>query len=235
MVSRQQAAADRRRPLRQDEDWNSAGARMFRRAGALVLCAALLVASAADSALAQRRKSAPTAPQSGDRRDQVVTAPGTPWHGRPYWLAMAQCGGFYFRLGNLYAEEAMRVRAAKPDPAATAELNRRAETAGRSAATFLDVAERFLSTDRSLAQEAAIHAYDGQVASAEKLKTVQAVLKAAESCPALHETCRTAVPKICGEKSAARTPPARFAGPGALRHTRAGDHSGGAQAGGKRT
>jgi hypothetical protein len=174
------------------------------RLGALLLCAAILLPheAAAQSRGKRKQQAAPQGPP-GDKRDQVVAAPGTPHHGKPYWLSMAQCGGAYFKLGNLYAEEATRVRAAKPDPAAAAELNRKAETAGRAAATFFDVAERFLMTDRSLSQEDAVQTFDGQAASTgDRLKSIEAAVKAAEPCPALHETCRASVPKICSDKSA---------------------------------
>lgn len=172
---------------------------MFRGLGVLLLCSLVLPAVAQ----AQRSKQQPAPAQpSGDRRDQVVAAPGTPYHGRAYWWAAAQCAGIYFKLGNLYAEEATRIRAAKPDPAAAAALNRSAESAGRSSASFYELAERFLAADRGLAQEAAVQAYDGQAAAAgDRLKSIDDAAKAANACPALLETCRGAVPKVCGEKA----------------------------------
>ena len=173
------------------------------RLGAALLCAAILVQDAAAQSRGQRKRE--TAPQGppGDRRAQMVAAPGTAYHGKAYWLGMAQCGGAYFKLGNLYAEEATRIRAAKPDPAAAAEFTRKSETAGRAAATFFDLAERFLMTDRGLSQEDAVHAFDGQATSTgDRLKTIDAAVKAVEPCPALYETCRTSAAKICSEKSA---------------------------------
>jgi hypothetical protein len=177
------------------------------RLGVLLLCAAILVQeAAAQSKGPQRKQAAPSGPP-GDRRDQVVAAPGTPFHGKSYWLSMAQCGGAYFRLGNFYAEEATRTRAAKPDPAAAAEFNRKAESAGRAAAVFFDLSERFLMTDRGLSQEDAVQTYDAQVVPAsDKNKKPEDIakdaLKASEPCPALQEACRTSVPKICSDKSA---------------------------------
>ncbi len=172
---------------------------MFRGLGFLLLCSLVAV----PIAQAQRSKQQPAPAQpSGDRRDQVVAAPGTPYHGRAYWWAAAQCAGIYFKLGTLYAEEATRIRAAKPDPAAAAALSRSAESAGRSSASFYEIAERFLATDRGLSQEAAVQAYDGQAAAAgDRHKSIDAAVKAAEACPALLETCRGAVPKICGERA----------------------------------
>jgi hypothetical protein len=175
---------------------------MFHGRGFRLLCGLLLCSLVAPAQAQQRKQSAP-AQQSGDRRDQVVAAPGTPYHGRPYWWAAAQCAGIYFKLGTLYAEEATRTRAAKPDPAAAAALNRKAESAGRSSASFFEIAERFLAADRSLSQEAAVQAYDGQAATAgDRLKSIDAAAKAAEACPALHETCRGAAPKVCGDRAA---------------------------------
>jgi hypothetical protein len=172
------------------------------RLGAVLLCAAILVQEAAAQSRGQRKKEAAPQGPPGDRRDQVVAAPGTAYHGKPYWLGMAQCGGAYFKLGNLYAEEATRVRAAKPDPAASAAFTKRSESAGRAAATFFEIAERFLMTDRGLSQEDAVQAFDGQAASTgDKLKSIEAAVKAAEPCPALHETCRASAAKICNDKS----------------------------------
>ena len=61
------------------------------------------------------------APVSIDKRDSLVAAPG-PFNGRPYWLALAQCGGIYFKLNTLYTDAAVRARVVKPDPKANAEL-----------------------------------------------------------------------------------------------------------------
>jgi hypothetical protein len=172
------------------------------RLGAVLLCAAILVQDAAAQSRGQRKKEAAPQGPSGDRRDQVVAAPGTAYHGKPYWLGMAQCGGAYFKLGNLYAEEATRTRQAKPDPAAAAGFTKQSESAGRAAATFFELAERFLMMDRGLSQDDAVQTFDGQAASTgDRLKSIEAAVKAVEPCPALHETCRTSVAKICSEKS----------------------------------
>src|SRR5690242_8146214 len=42
-----------------------------------------------------RERAAPEAPP--DKRDTVIAAPGSPYHGRAYWVALAQCGGVYFK------------------------------------------------------------------------------------------------------------------------------------------
>ena len=49
-----------------------------------------------------------------DKRDSVVAAPGA-FNGKPYWLALAQCGGTYFKLNVFYTDIATRARV-KPDP-----------------------------------------------------------------------------------------------------------------------
>ena len=61
----------------------------------------------------QRRQSEPAAPSVAvDKRDSVVGAPG-PYSGRAYWLALAECGGIYFKLNTLYTDVAVRARGAR--------------------------------------------------------------------------------------------------------------------------
>ena len=61
-----------------------------------------------------------------DKRDSVVAAPG-PFNGHPYWLALAQCGGIYFKLNVLYTDAAVHARVVKPDPRANAEYHQKAD------------------------------------------------------------------------------------------------------------
>src|ERR1700735_1368032 len=83
----------------------------------------LAVIAGATDALAQatRRKpppksSEPPAPAiSIDKRDSVVTTPGL-FNGRPYWLALAECGGIYFKLNIFYTDAAGPARAGAPHP-----------------------------------------------------------------------------------------------------------------------
>src|ERR1700684_2637767 len=93
---------------------------------------ALAVLAGATDALAQatRRKpppksSEPPAPAiSIDKRDSVVTTPGL-FNGRPYWLALAECGGIYFKLNIFYTDAAVHARVVKPDPRANAEYSQK--------------------------------------------------------------------------------------------------------------
>jgi hypothetical protein len=94
------------------------------------LLAVTLIAGAT-STLAQRPRHKPAhkpaeaaaPPISIDKRDSVVMAAG-PFDGRPYWLALAQCGGIYFKLNVLYTDAAVHARVVKPDPHADADLPR---------------------------------------------------------------------------------------------------------------
>ena len=93
--------------------------------------AALAFALAATSLHAQGRNrreprrpaelAAPTVPV--DKRDSLVGAPG-PYSGRPYWLALAECGGVYFKLNVLYTDVAVRARVVKPDSRVTPNIQR---------------------------------------------------------------------------------------------------------------
>ena len=57
---------------------------------------------------------------SVDKRDTVVQASGA-FSGHPYWLALAQCGGIYFKLNVLYTAVAVRARVVSPDPKVNSE------------------------------------------------------------------------------------------------------------------
>ncbi|MGD0332602.1 MAG: hypothetical protein ABSA90_05035 [Xanthobacteraceae bacterium] len=134
-----------------------------------------------------------------DKRDSVVAMPGA-FAGRPYWLALAQCGGIYFRLNVLYTDAAVRARVVKPDPMANAEFTKKLNEAIRTATTYFDGAEHFLMNDRGLERADAVLTYDGQSrAAGERLKTIEAALTAAKACPALYQACQQAYSKQCYE------------------------------------
>ncbi len=134
-----------------------------------------------------------------DKRDSVVAAPGA-FAGHPYWLALAQCGGIYFKLNILYTDIAVRARVVKPDPRTNAEYSKKLTEAIKTATTFFDGAEHFLMTERGLERADAVLAYDGQSrAAGDQLKTIDAALAAANACPALYQTCQQAFSKQCSE------------------------------------
>jgi len=150
----------------------------------------------------QQRRAAPAPAVPAvplDKRDSVVAAPGA-FNGRPYWLALAQCGGIYFKLNILYTDAAIRARVVTPDPKANAEYTKKLNQAIMTATTYFDGAERFLMTDRGLERADAVLTYDGQSrATGERLKTVEAALAAAKACPLLYQACRRAFAKECSE------------------------------------
>ncbi len=140
---------------------------------------------------------APAAPV--DKRDRVVTAPAA-FVGRPYWLALAQCGGIYFKLNMLYTDIAVHARAVKPDPKINAEYTKKLNEAINAATVFFDGANQFLMTDRGIERDDAVLIYDGQSRTAgDRAKTVDEALAAARSCPALYEACQQAHAKECSE------------------------------------
>lgn len=151
----------------------------------------------------QRHAPEPAAPAiSVDKRDAIVTAPGA-FNGRPYWLALAECGGRYFKLNVLYTDDAVQARVVKPDPKAAAEYTKKLHEAIRTATTYFDAAEHFLMTDRGIERADAVLTYDGvSRAAGEHLKTVEATLAAIKGCPALFQACREAYPKQCSERPA---------------------------------
>jgi hypothetical protein len=132
----------------------------------------------------------------------MVSLPGT-FSGRPYWLALAECGGTYFKLNALYTDAAVHARVVNPDPHANAEFTRKLNEAIRIATTYFDAAERFLATDRGLDRNNAVLTYDGQSrAAGDRVKTIEAGLAAAKACPALYQACEQAYAKACSEKLA---------------------------------
>jgi hypothetical protein len=171
----------------------------------LVVCA---VASAAHAQSSQQRREQKRAPEPAapavpiDKRDSTVTAAGA-FNGHPYWLALAQCGGIYFKLNVFYTDIAVRARVVKPDPTANAEYSKKLTEAIKTATTFFNGAERFLMTDRGLERADAVLTYDGPSrAAGEKLKSVDAALAAAKACPALYQSCHDAFAKQCSESLA---------------------------------
>jgi hypothetical protein len=166
---------------------------------ALTFIAATSAAAQTHHRRAPSEDEIPPPPLAGDRRDTAV--PAGAFSGRPYWLALAQCGGFYFKLNALYTDAAVHARVVNPDPRANAEFTRKLNDAIRIATTYFDAAERFLAADRGLDRDNAVLTYDGQSrAAGDRVKTVDAGLAAAKACPALYEACREAYPKACGER-----------------------------------
>ena len=146
----------------------------------------------------QREKAAPPPPP--DRRDRLVNAPGTPFHGRAYWQALAQCGGIYFKLNTLYANAAIHAKVVKPDPAANARFSKQSNTARRTATIFFEATERILMADRSVTREQAAVTYDARATDeGERQKTAEAAENAVKPCAALYQACREAFAKMCPE------------------------------------
>lgn len=169
----------------------------------IVVASALVVATAAQAQSHHRRASReaePSAPAVAvDKRDSIVAAAG-PFLGRPYWLALAQCGGIYFKLNTLYTDAAVQARVVSPDPRANAEFTKKLNEAIRTASTYFDAAERFLMTDRGIERDEAVLTYDGQSQTAgDRLKTIDAALAAVNACPALYQACQAAYSKVCSE------------------------------------
>jgi hypothetical protein len=166
---------------------------------ALAFIAAASAAAQTHHRRAPSEEEAPPPPLAGDRRDTVV--PAGAFSGRPYWLALAQCGGTYFKLNMLYTDAAAHARVVNPDPHANAEFTRRLNEAIRIATTYFNAADRFLAADRGLDRDNAVLTYDGQSrAAGDRVKTVEAGLAAAKACPALYEACQQANPKACSER-----------------------------------
>jgi hypothetical protein len=144
----------------------------------------------------QIERAAPAVPL--DKRDRVVAAP-SPFAGRPYWLALAQCGGIFFKLNELYTDVAVRARAVKPDPKVNTEYTKKLNDAINLATSFYDAAGQFLMTDRNIERDDAVLIYDGPArAAGDRAKTIDEALAAARSCPALYAACQAAHPKECG-------------------------------------
>lgn len=168
------------------------------------LCGAALLALQSAQAQTRHRRERheaepPTPTVSVDKRDSLVTQAGG-FNGRPYWLALAQCGGIYFQLNTLYAEAAVQARVVKPDPRATAEYSRKLSDAIKIATTYFDGAEHFLMGERGIERTEAVLTYDAfSRAAGARLKTIDAALAAAKICPPLYQACQTAHSKECNE------------------------------------
>ena len=166
----------------------------------LGVLAFLVVTTSADAQRYHRRlpreSETATPPASIDKRDSLVTAGA--FKGRAYWLALAQCGGIYFKLNTLYTDAAVHARVVTPDPHANADYTRKLNEAISVATAYFDAATRFLMTDRAIERDNAILTYDGQSrAAGERLKTIDEALSAAKSCPVLYRGCEQAYPKAC--------------------------------------
>ena len=168
---------------------------------------ALAVLAGATDALAQatRRKPPPKPPEPPapaipiDKRDSVVTTPGL-FNGRPYWLALAECGGIYFKLNIFYTDAAVHARVGKPDPHANAEFSKKLKEAIEVATTYFDGAEHFLMAQRGLERTDAVLTYDKTSrAAGDRLKSIDAALAAAKECPAIYHACQEAFSKQCSE------------------------------------
>ena len=134
-----------------------------------------------------------------DKRDSVVAAPGA-FNGRPYWLALAQCGGIYFKLNILYTDVAVHARVVNPDPQANAEFTRKLNEAIKTATTFSMARSDSLMTDRGLERDDAVLTYDGQSrAAGDRLKTIEAALAAARPARRSIRPARRRFPKQCSE------------------------------------
>lgn len=156
----------------------------------------------------EREKDRPAPAQPVDKRDTVVNAAGTPFHGRAYWQALGQCGGVYFRLGTLYEEASIQaqIRVGKQNPKSGSDFLARAAAARKTATSFFVGAEKFLVADRGVAKEDAILTYDARAAEAgDRLKSVDAALQAARPCPALYQTCHSEFAKMCADVLAAQS------------------------------
>jgi hypothetical protein len=175
---------------------------------AILVILALAVLSQADAQSRRSRHERPREPKEvvtpapavpADKRDTVVSAPGA-YNGKPYWLVLAQCGGVYFKLNVLYTDIAVHARAVKPDPKVNAEYTKKLNDAIKTATAFFDGAEHFLMTDRGLERLDAVLIYNAQSrAAGDRVKTIDAALSAASTCPQLYQACQATHSKECGE------------------------------------
>jgi hypothetical protein len=147
----------------------------------------------------EQKSAEPPAPAISDKRDSLVATSG-PFNGRPYWLALAECGGIYFKLNTIYTDAAVRARVTKPDPHANSEFTKKLKEAIDVATTYFDGAEHFLMAQRGLERADAVLTYDRTSrAAGDRVKSIDAALAAAKDCPALYNACQAAFPKQCSE------------------------------------
>ena len=132
-----------------------------------------------------------------DKRDSIVAGQGV-YAGRPYWAALAQCGGIYFKLNTLYSDIAVHARAVKPDPRINAEYTKKLNDAIKTATVYFSGAEHLLMTDRGLERVDAVLIYDEQsLAAGDRVKTIDGAFNATKACPLLYQACQQAYPKAC--------------------------------------
>jgi len=172
--------------------------------GKAILLVMALVAGT--SALAQTRHHREREPKetehpapavSADKRDTLVQAAGA-FSGRPYWLALAQCGGIFFKLNVLYTAVAVHARVVSPDPKVNTEYTEKLNDAIKTATAFFSGAEHFLMIDRNIERTDAVLIYDEQSrAAADRIKSVEAGLSAAKTCPPLYQACQKSYAKVC--------------------------------------
>jgi len=165
--------------------------------------AALLASTAPLHAQGKRerdRAAPPAKLQPPDKRDSVVSIPGSAFNGRAYWQALAQCGGVYFKLGQLHSDVAIRARVVTPDKNADTLNTKLSGDARKMAAAFFVAAERFLIADRGITTEEAIVTYDGRASAAgDGLKKIDDAKNATQPCPALYQACHLANTKACSD------------------------------------
>lgn len=170
----------------------------------VLILAAALAAASVNAQTRHRREREPKETErpapavSIDKRDTTATLPAA-FAGKPYWLALAQCGGAYFKLNVFYTDIATHARV-KPDPKTATEYTKKLTDAIKIGTMYFNGAERFLMADRGVERVDAVLTYDPQSrAAGDRLKTVDAALAAALACPALYEACQAAYPKACSE------------------------------------
>jgi hypothetical protein len=165
---------------------------------AIVAIAAGTLSAAEAARRPKKQEDAAPVSTPGDKRDRTVTAPGSPFNGRVFWQAAAQCGGIYFRLNTIYAEGAITAKITKPDPAAFTKLSKDADGASTTATIFFEMAERILIADRKLERSEAVLVYDVAAQNAgDRLKSADAAIQATKPCPELYKVCHGAFPQIC--------------------------------------
>ncbi len=175
--------------------------RLLAKCGLIAL--ALVIATGADAQHNRRREPRPVEhappPVPIDRRDSIVAAPGA-FTGRPYWLALAECGGIYFKLNVLYSDAAAHAQIKSDDRKDAAADVKNLTQAIATATVYFDGAENFLMTDRGIERDDAVLTYDGQSrAAGEREKTMDQALAATRVCPPLYRACQKAHPKECSE------------------------------------
>jgi hypothetical protein len=163
-----------------------------------MMALALTAATMAEARLRQKREEqAPERPVSMDKRDRLVTAPG-PFQGRPYWLALVECGGIYFKLNLLYADAAAQAQVVTRDSRINGEFTKKLKQAIGTATTYFEAAENFLMADRGIDRTEAVLIYAGPSdAAGDRVKTIDEGAAAAEACPPLYRQCRAGFPKDC--------------------------------------